>query len=175
MLLRVVVFRLALPVVLLTSAQSLESAQTVSAEHLNQVGIDQFKNMHYDDALTTFNEVWRLYEMSGDMKGEATALSAIAMCYSGLGKTQRALDYFERALPNWRQIGDRDDEASTLGKEGDLYRLWGFPDQALRYYKQSLPLFLIAGDRAGRAAVLNNPGACPYRIRQQEACPGLFH
>src|SRR5262245_15107687 len=129
---------LALPVALMLSArgQSFEPERADAAKQLNQVGIERYKGGQFDEALSTFTKTRDLYQEKSDPKGEATALSEIAMCYAALGESQRAVEYLEKAVPEWRQAGDREDEASALGKEGDVYRTWGFPELAIRYYKQ---------------------------------------
>jgi len=121
------------------SGQGVEPRQKASADRLNQDGIEQYKSALYENALSTFTSALAIYQVSGDTKGEATALSEIAMCLDGLGQKHRALDYLEKAVPKWRHVPDADNEASTLGKEGDIYRSWGFPDQALRYYSRPSP------------------------------------
>src|SRR5262249_3033185 len=111
----------AIPLIVLLQArgQSLAQQKIDEANKLNQLGIVEYKKAHLDEALSTFERVRSLY--GGDAKGEAVALSEIAMCYAGLGQSHRALDYLEKALPKWHEVADRENEASTLGKEGDVY------------------------------------------------------
>ena len=116
--------------IILALTPGVEAQPINIVEQLNQSGIEKFKLSSYQDALLSFSSALHIYEQSGDAKGEATALSEIAMCLYALGQTQKALDHLEKALPKWEQAQDRDNLASTLGKEGDIYRLWGFPDQA---------------------------------------------
>ena len=79
--------------------------------------------------------------------------------YDGLGDRQRALDYFEQALPILREVGDRAGEAVTLNNIGAVYDGLGDRQRALEYYGQALPIMREVGDRAGEAATLNNIGA----------------
>src|SRR5262245_13071254 len=85
--------------------------QILSAQQLNKVGIEQFRNHQYENALSTFGDTLRLFEAVEDQGGQATALSEMAMCLDGLGQKEKALDYLEKALPKWRQLGDRENEA----------------------------------------------------------------
>ena len=40
------------------------------------------------------------------------------LVYDDLGEKQKALDYYEQALPLLRQVGDRGGEATTLNNIG---------------------------------------------------------
>jgi hypothetical protein len=59
----------------------------------------------------------------GDRPGEATTLSNIGMVYDSLGEKQKALDYFNQALPIQRAVGDRSEEASSAytRRQGSQY------------------------------------------------------
>ena len=53
--------------------------------------------------------------------GEATTLNNIGMVYDSLGEKQKALDYYNQALPIERAVGDRAGEAATLSNIGSVY------------------------------------------------------
>ncbi len=74
------------------------------------------------------------------------------------GENQKALDYFNQALPLRRAAGDRVGEGKTLGNVGSVYRTLGENQKALDYYNQALPLWRAAGDRGGEGQTLNNIG-----------------
>src|SRR5262249_30264538 len=50
----------------------------------------------------------------GDKEGEATTLNNIGMIYDALGEKAKALDFFNQALPLYRQVGDKGGEAITI-------------------------------------------------------------
>ncbi|MCA2703613.1 MAG: CHAT domain-containing protein, partial [Microcystis sp. M038S2] len=75
-----------------------------------------------------------------------------------LGEKQKALDYYQQALPLWRAVGDRTGEAVTLNNIGVVYNALGEKQKALDYYQQALPLSRAVGDRTGEATTLNNIG-----------------
>ena len=54
----------------------------------------------------------------GDRGGEATALNDIGVVYDDLGERQKALDYYNQALPLYHAVGDRKGEAITLDSLG---------------------------------------------------------
>ncbi|MEG4045315.1 CHAT domain-containing protein [Microcoleus sp. Pol17_C1] len=106
----------------------------------------------------------------GDRTGEATTLNNIGLAYNDLGEKQKALEYFNQALPLFRAMGDRAKEATTLTNIGLVYSDLGEKQTALDYYKQALDLRQNAGDRRGEALTLNNTGTTYSELgKQQEA------
>ena len=78
--------------------------------------------------------------------------------YSDLGERQKALGFYNQALPLQRAVGDRAGEASTLSNIGAVYSDLGEKQKALDYYNQSLPLARAVGNRTGEESTLNNIG-----------------
>ncbi|MCL6750391.1 CHAT domain-containing protein, partial [Nostoc sp. CCCryo 231-06] len=75
-----------------------------------------------------------------------------------LGEKQKALDFYNQALPLRRAVGDRAGEATTLNNIGAVYSALGEKQKALDFYNQALPLRRAVGDRSGEATTLNNIG-----------------
>ena len=102
--------------------------------------------------------------------GEAMALNNIGEIYRNLGEKQKALDYYNQALPLHRAVGDRAGEATTLNNIGRVYFDLGETQKALDYCNQALPLFRAVGDRAQEATILGNSAFLERdRGRLQEA------
>ncbi|MDZ8050587.1 MAG: CHAT domain-containing protein, partial [Aulosira sp. ZfuVER01] len=74
------------------------------------------------------------------------------------GEKQKALSYYNQALPFFREVGNRDGEAKTLSNIGDVYTALGEKQKALSYYNQALPFFREVGNRDGEAKTLSNIG-----------------
>ncbi|MBS1251099.1 MAG: Regulatory protein AfsR [Anaerolineales bacterium] len=91
-------------------------------------------------------------------KERGALLNNLARVYDALGEKQKALDFYNQALPIWHQVSDRAGEATTLNNIGRVYTALGEKQQALDYYNQALPIRRQVGDRAGEAATLNNIG-----------------
>jgi CHAT domain-containing protein/Tfp pilus assembly protein PilF len=94
----------------------------------------------------------------GDRGGEATTLNNIGAVYDDLGEKQKALDFYNQALPILRAVGDRGGEATTLNNIGAVYDDLGEKQKALVFYNQALPILRAVGDRGGEAITLNNIG-----------------
>src|SRR5262245_40928164 len=63
-------------------------------------------------AIARFEQALVLLEGAGDTRMEADILTGIGQIYLvGLGETQKALDYYNRALPLRRAAGDRPGES----------------------------------------------------------------
>jgi hypothetical protein len=73
-----------------------------------------------------------------------------------MGESQKALEYFNQALPIRRAVGDRSGEANTLNNIGGVYSTLDENQKALDFYNQALPLRRAVGDRSGEAVTLHN-------------------
>ncbi|MGA9773303.1 MAG: CHAT domain-containing tetratricopeptide repeat protein [Blastocatellia bacterium] len=99
-----------------------------------------------------------------DLKGEAVTLNGIGLLHADFSEPERAIEYFEQALKNWRSTNReggaaKEGEAATLNNIGGAYRVLGNTQKAVEYYTQSLNLRREIGDLAGEAITLNNMGA----------------
>ena len=56
-----------------------------------------------------------------DSRKEAVTLNNIGGVYSSLGEKQKALQFYNQALPLRRAVGDRGGEANTLNNIGLIY------------------------------------------------------
>ncbi len=78
--------------------------------------------------------------------------------YSALNDKLVTLDFYNQALPLYRQVDDKGGEATTLNNLGTVYDDLGDKPAALAFYIQALPLRRQVGDKPGEAATLNNLG-----------------
>ncbi|MCP4428517.1 MAG: tetratricopeptide repeat protein, partial [Chloroflexi bacterium] len=75
---------------------------------------------------------------ANDLKqDQGTLLNNLGGVYRGLGQPEKALQYFNEALPIIREVGDRMGEATTLNNLGEIYRKLGQPEKALRYLNKA--------------------------------------
>jgi tetratricopeptide (TPR) repeat protein len=93
-----------------------------------------------------------------NQKQEAEFLNDIGLAYSNLGENDKALEYYQQALPLHKAVRDTDGEATTLSRIGLVYSNLGENDKALEHYQQALPLLRAVGNKRGEAATLSNIG-----------------
>jgi tetratricopeptide (TPR) repeat protein len=91
-----------------------------------------------------------------DKGKEALTLLGMGTINNFLGEKQKALEFYNQALPLIRAVGDREGEATTLNNIGGVYNSLGEKQQALEFLNQALPLLRAVGDRGGEATTLNN-------------------
>ena len=103
-----------------------------------------------------------------DRSGVATTLNNIAEVYRGIGRPQKALEYYEKALPISQEVDDRSGVATTLNNIGEVYYDINKPQKALEYYEKALPILEEVGDRFGIATTLSNIGGVYYDINKPQ-------
>ncbi|MFZ0819580.1 MAG: tetratricopeptide repeat protein [Candidatus Acidiferrales bacterium] len=119
-------------------------------------------------ATAKWHESFALWQSLDDKYGEALSLYSIGEVYRDLWENQKALDYFNQALPLERAVGDHAGEATTLNDVGFVYTHMGDKQKALDYYNQALPLRRAVGDRLGEARTLNNIGLIYSDLGQRQ-------
>ncbi|NEQ71092.1 MAG: CHAT domain-containing protein [Symploca sp. SIO2D2] len=89
---------------------------------------------------------------------EATTLNNIGLVYQGIGQPQKALSYYNQALPISQEVENRSMEATTLNNLGGVYDTIGQPQKALSYYNKALPILREVGYRSGEGITLASIG-----------------
>ncbi|MEH2007130.1 CHAT domain-containing protein, partial [Nostoc sp.] len=74
--------------------------------------------------------------------GEASTLNNIGIVYDDLGQKQKALEFYNQALPLFRAVGYRTGEAVTLGSIGVLFQSTNRLTEAIANLQQSLQISL---------------------------------
>lgn len=108
----------------------------------------------YKEAL----ELWQSNKGTGSESQVALTLNAIGENYRELDDTNKALDYYTKALPIFRTAGDHAGEAATLNNLSDAYLGLGQHQEALELGNQALTAMRKIGDRRGEAVVFNTLG-----------------
>ncbi|HEU5380631.1 MAG TPA: tetratricopeptide repeat protein [Ktedonobacteraceae bacterium] len=86
----------------------------------------------------------------------ANVLSFLAEACRDVGQMQRALGFYEQALPILREVGNRRGEAMVLNGLAVTYHRLGQVNRPLEFYEQCLQIFREVDDRGGEASTLNN-------------------
>jgi len=88
----------------------------------------------------------------------AIDLNNIGTVYSEFIQTDKALDYYKKALLISQSVGDRETAATALDNMGKLYHIIGHTYHALKYFEKSLSIRQEIGDRQGELIVLHDIG-----------------
>ncbi len=110
----------------------------------------------------------------GDKSWQAVTLRSIGQVYSALGEKQKAVSFYNQALPLYRAVADKAGEARTLNNIGAVYSDLGEKQKALSYYNQALPLYRAVADKGGEATILNNIGAVYSDLGEKHKALSLF-
>ncbi|PWT90634.1 MAG: hypothetical protein C5B55_09430, partial [Blastocatellia bacterium] len=111
----------------------------------------------------------------GDRRVEANTLNNIANVYADLAEYQKALEFYNEALPIKRAMGNRLGEATTLGNIGLVYGNLGDQHKALEFFNQALPISREIGDRPGEARTLNNIGVAYEELGDPQKALEFFN
>jgi len=107
--------------------------------------------------------------------GEAGTLDNLGRAYSDMGQGQQALDYFNQAIPIWRDSGDRSGEALTLNDMGPAFANLGQKQKSLEVYNQALAIWRQLGNRQGEALTINDIGRLYRDLGQHQTAMDYYN
>jgi CHAT domain-containing protein/uncharacterized glyoxalase superfamily protein PhnB len=136
-------------------------------------GRDEEALFDSDPILKQMGEETRRLEDKNDRLMKARTLNGIGRFYSGLGKNQKALDYYQQALLLSREMGGSG-ESRYLNNVGVAFFALGENQKALDYYQQSLRLSKENGSRGLEAYTLTNMGFFYYTIGDNQKALGYY-
>ncbi|MBW4679109.1 MAG: tetratricopeptide repeat protein [Microcoleus vaginatus WJT46-NPBG5] len=159
-----------LPVVRNTwgSGAALAQAQTRKErnEEALRLGIQQYQQGLFREALETFQSVLAIVREIGDRQGEGVTLNNIGFVHQSLGQYPKALESYQQALAIHQEIGNKAEKGTTLTNIGSVHHRLGQYPQALEYYQQALAIAKEIGDKAGEGTRLNNIGGVYSNLGQ---------
>ena len=126
------------------------------ANTLNEIGLDLWQLDRGAAARDNFARALDLHRATGDLYGEAVALSNLCLMRLSSGELRRGLDCYLEALPGLERVGAPALEATARSNAGRAHNLLGEPQAALDQYAAALALVRATGDRRGEARALNN-------------------
>ncbi|MGW0825850.1 AfsR/SARP family transcriptional regulator [Streptomyces sp. NPDC002845] len=123
---------------------------------------------HHTEALEIHRHALHAAETTGDLSGQAHALTNLGVVHWRLADAGPAADHLVRALELHRRTEDLAGQARTLSNLGNVHWRLGRLHDAARDHEQALTLYRETGDRVGQARTLTNLGNTLLRLGQYE-------
>jgi predicted ATPase len=140
---------------------ALPSAQAPTASRAKALWFAAGLVFHQGDpeaALVLMRESHGIYRRLDDRRGQATALNAMAVYLTSLGRNGEARACCESCFELWRDLGDSAGYGRTLSNYASLLCLDGELERAQQLYREAGVLFERAGDRLAAAWVVSHEG-----------------
>ena len=138
------------------SIETLEgSSKAVAQGNLATLLMEEGK---LDEALETYEEIYRTFEVLRASQQMAVVLSQIALIYRDQGKYERAIEYQEQSLELFREQGDKKGQAISLHRLSIFYRYKGDYATALALSEEAERLYRKLQHEAGMAWSLHQQG-----------------
>ena len=99
---------------------------------------------------------------------ESSALNNLGVAYSRLGRPEKAIEYLEQALANFRERKNRLSEGSMLSELGQAYANLKRNEKAIEYYEQALAIAREVKFRANEGSALNSLGQAYANLNRNE-------
>jgi signal transduction histidine kinase/CheY-like chemotaxis protein len=132
--------------------RNVQLADTIRLNALNDLINDFYLSQNPDSAIILANEELNFAQKSGSLKYQAHAFTNIAFVHSGEGDHQKALEYFERAIPLREREGNQMSLAKTYGLMGSECRYLGQFAKAMEYHQKALNIHVAIGNKQGEAS-----------------------
>jgi CHAT domain-containing protein/Tfp pilus assembly protein PilF len=101
-------------------------------------------------------------------------LNNLGLAYRALSRYEKAIGYYEQALPVNREVKDRAGEGLALNNLALVYQALSQYEKAISYYEQALAIHREVKNRAGEGVTLNNLGAASRAQSQYEKAIGYY-
>ncbi|MBD2539852.1 tetratricopeptide repeat protein [Coleofasciculus sp. FACHB-SPT36] len=132
--------------------------QKTEADRLFQLGIQQFRNSQFKEALQTLERVLEIRKRIGDKPGVGEALTSLGEVYNGLSQYAKALESLQQALSFRKEARDKVGEGRTLTEIGATYRELGQFPKVMEILQQALGILKTTDDKVGKGNTLYNIG-----------------
>jgi len=124
----------------------------------NNLGIAFYRTTRYTQAISCFQEAYKLAKKINNDGFIAATLSNMALVYNELGDFEKSLELNNNALKIRTKQKDNSAIAISYNNIGMTYHLKGEYYQALTYYTKALTIRTKENDKEGQANVYNNMG-----------------
>ncbi|MBD2384210.1 CHAT domain-containing protein [Cylindrospermum sp. FACHB-282] len=148
----------------LTAQAQTYQQQKNQALRLYQLGIQQFNQGQFQEALKTFEQGLVIVRQIRERRGEGVILNEIGGVYRSLGEYAKALEFLQQALAIYKQIDDKASEGGTLNNIGLVYNKLGEYPKALAFYQQALAIHKEIDNKGQQGGILENIGSVHNRM-----------
>lgn len=124
----------------------------------NNLGIIRQEQGRSDEAMALYGEAARLFEMTGNLRGQAKVANNQGWVLQSQGHPDQAADLYRQAIGLYRRVGDDVHLARTQVNLGIALYLTGHVAEALALHREVETIFRRLGDRPWTARVVNNEG-----------------
>ncbi len=131
----------------------------------NLIGIADFYQGQFADALTNYKAALKIRETLNDKKGIASSLSNIGLLYNSLGNYEKSLEYGLKALKAREELGDKYAIGASVLNVGIVYYHIDDFNSALKYFNQALDIMQTIKKDKAALVILNDIGSV-YRKKK---------
>ena len=147
------------PTLITVAAQTATQGWPAHTTRLVRTLARYFGGGHHNDSLTVHSHAHHATRETGDVEGQALALTGIGVAYMRLGRPGPADEHLRLALDLFRQADDDGGQARVLFNLGVVAERNGRYPDAIDYKRQSLELDRKLGNEIGEAIDLAGLGA----------------
>jgi len=129
-----------------------------SDEALTLLGNAHWRKQETPDAARRAGEALEIRKRTGDLAGEGTSWSNIALSHWKMGNLQASFDAFDKSVAICARTGDRIGEAQVLGNRAIVERAAGNRDGMMATHQRVRELQRSLGERHHEALMVANQG-----------------
>ena len=137
--------------------QDLQPSESVAL--LIHIGIAQYDQSKWDQALGSWKEALDAAERADDEEGQAAALGNLGLVYRDKGEWDKAIEFYNKTLEIEKKIDDKHGMAKTYGNLGNVHLLKGDWKNAIKFHNESLKIEEKIGDEGDIAKTFTNLGS----------------
>jgi diguanylate cyclase (GGDEF)-like protein len=149
----------------------------LEADTLLQVGFLRYYRGDLNAALIDFQKAYELHTARKDATNRRAALGSIAHIYadSKVGQYDKAIEYYQQILPEYRADGNQTGVADTLFNIGSTYDRKGDLASAMSWYQQALAMEKLIGRDDEAAYVKRSIGITLTKLGRPQEGLRLFN
>ena len=108
--------------------------------YLNKIAFNQWDNGNISEAITSFQELYKLAESNGNRNAMRNSCSNLGMIYSDKSEYAKAEEYIQKGLQINRQMGDKAGQAAALTNLATAQQNQNKNNEALKSAESALSL-----------------------------------